>query len=440
LRISEWWRGLKGATRWGLGVGVSVILLGAAGLIYWAWPQHYIPLFVDLQPHDSATLVAQLETLGAEYRVDKTTGVIAVPEKVRDHLRMQLLERGVPFKSALGFELFDNAGFGATEFSQKINYQRALEGELARTIMALDPIRYARLHLVLPESSLFKRDREQPKASVTVITAPGRSLTSDQIAGIQRLVASAVPGLLAETVSVHDHRGVSLSGAGAGAVGGTDAIESRVRAKETVESYLTAKVYEILAPIYEPTAIAVSIDASLRMDHVTSTREAMIPAEKDSGAHGSKQLDQIDELPGAIERLSIGVMLPGGNGSDVSIDQIRELIASAVGANTARGDRIAVFPVLQPKARNQEQPPVIAADQSNGSAPPAGDLAHAVWVEPSLSIKLVFFGLAVFLVAAVYAALRRRKGQMSRAEREALLGNVREWLQRDLNKPRPASK
>lgn len=442
MTITEWWQGQNTSRRAVFGVGLAAILIGAAVTGFLVWPKSYIPLFVDLQPHDSATLVAQLETLNANYRVDEATGVITVPEKQRDRLRMTLLERGVPFKSALGFELFDNAGFGATEFSQKINYQRALEGELARTIMSLDPVRYARLHLVLPESSLFKRDREQPKASVTIITDPARSLTPEQIVGVQRLVASAVPGLTQETVSVHDHHGVELSSSGAGGSGGTDAVRNRLRAKETVESYLTAKVYEILAPIYSPKAIAVSIDATLRMDHVTSTLETVAAADQRAGQSGTKKIDQIDELPGAIERLSVGVMLPSGP-LDIPLVEIRDLISSAVGADVTRGDTIAVFPALKPAVGNGEgfkgTGLGLGLDSTLRNAPVSPSrVGEPEKVDSPPDVFLLAMFVLVLLGILVWAIGARGDRRMSRAEREALLGNVRDWLQDDHRASRPS--
>lgn len=471
MNLRAWWTGLGQARRVGLVVG-GVLILGLAAIAtYFVLRVQYVPLFASADTQDNAAIIARLEALGADYRLEADSGQVTVPEEQRNALRLKLVERGLPAKGSTGFELFDNADFGMTEFSQKINYQRALEGELARTIMTLDSVRFARLHLVLPESSLFKRDREQPKASVTLVTLQDRVLTPDQIAGIQRLVASAVPGLAPELVSVHDHRGVNLVGSdGAGGP-----VAGRVKAKQTYESYLSAKIRGLLAPLFPGAQLAVSVDATLRLDKVSTTREETLPARggaryrspaskqnasdtltrnpdgstvltlgsngsagtvsQDGDGRFSREVDQIEELPGTIERLSIGVIVPNASPSTTSIDEIKDLVASAAGIDFPRGDRIAVYTVNLPTGADKAKDLIT---DKNGSADdptapaPQNTLAKAVVSAPYLLFAtLIVLALVVGIFIVRLFRGNTSESQLSEAEREVLLQKIRAWLQED---------
>ena len=156
-------------------------------------------------------MIEELDRMKVPYRLDDGGGSILVPEELVHKTRLQLVGKNLPLHGAVGFEIFNNTDFGMTEFTQKVNYQRALQGELTRTIMALEEVQSARVHLALPESSLFKREQSRPKASVALAVRPGQSLARDQVAGIQRLVAAAVPGIDADDVTVLDQKGVTLS-------------------------------------------------------------------------------------------------------------------------------------------------------------------------------------------------------------------------------------
>src|SRR5262249_51636316 len=145
------------------------------------------------------------------YRLENDGTTILVDKSQVHALRLKLLGKSGTLKSAVGFEIFNNTDFGMTEFAQKINYQRALQGELARTIQSLDEVKNARVRLVLPESGLFKKSGQKPKASITLAIKEGRSLAPEQVVGIQRLVAAAVPEIEPSAVTIADQRGVTLT-------------------------------------------------------------------------------------------------------------------------------------------------------------------------------------------------------------------------------------
>ncbi|HEX5513575.1 MAG TPA: flagellar basal-body MS-ring/collar protein FliF, partial [Gammaproteobacteria bacterium] len=199
----------------GLASGLLLIVLLTGGLAYWAFATDYAVLFSDVDSREAAVLVQQLEEMKAPYRLEAGGTRILVPASGVHALRLKLMSDGIQLNSGAGFELFNKAEFGMTEFAQKINYQRALQGELARTIGSVPGVKYARVHLVLPESSLFAEKQTQPKAAVTLILQEGAGIDRRQVQGIQRLVAATVPGLQSGQVTVLDQSGVALGGSSA---------------------------------------------------------------------------------------------------------------------------------------------------------------------------------------------------------------------------------
>lgn len=194
---------------------VAAVALAGAVLLFAIWyvvlRTPYIPVFSGLRSNDAATIVGELDRLKIPYRLDDDGSTVLVPEDQADGVRVAILGSDLPLKGAVGFELFNKSDMGLTEFAQKINYQRALQGELARTIMALEEVDTARVHLSLPESGIFEQNRRPAKASVTIATKMGGSVDASVVRGVQQLVASAVPELQAASVSILDARGRLLS-------------------------------------------------------------------------------------------------------------------------------------------------------------------------------------------------------------------------------------
>src|SRR5689334_2633275 len=155
----------------------------------------YSVLFSQLTQADAASIVDQLRRQKVPYVLADDGTTIEVPASQVHETRLRLMSSGMPLAGGIGFEIFDKQGLGATEQSQRVSYQRALQGELARTIATLENVKSARVHLVLPESSLFKRDKQNATAAVTLTMKPGHTIGQPQIAGVQRLVSASVPGL-----------------------------------------------------------------------------------------------------------------------------------------------------------------------------------------------------------------------------------------------------
>jgi flagellar M-ring protein FliF len=196
--------------RW---VAVGGALLAAA-LVAWyflAFRQDFAVLYRDLRPTEASSIVAELEKQGMPYRLADGGAQILVPTAVLDETRVKLASSAAPLGGVDGFELFDGSDLGLTEFAQKIRYQRALQGELSRTIMMMEGVAEARVHLSIPERTLFRGERRNAKAAITLVMHSEADLTADRIEGVQRLIASAVADLAVNDVVVLNARGEVLS-------------------------------------------------------------------------------------------------------------------------------------------------------------------------------------------------------------------------------------
>jgi len=191
---------------------VTALLVGFFGFIIMRATQPVMaPLYSDLSVQDSASIVKELEAGAVPYELRQDGAQILVPKETLLRLRMKLAEKGIPAGGSVGYEIFDKSdALGTTSFVQNINHLRALEGELARTIRAIDRVQAARVHLVIPERQLFQREKAMPSASI-VLKLRG-TLEAQQIRSIQHLVASAVEGLKPFRVSIVDEKGTLLGG------------------------------------------------------------------------------------------------------------------------------------------------------------------------------------------------------------------------------------
>src|SRR5262245_61546964 len=174
--MAQWLETMSVRARVALWVGVAMILLAAAVLVWWSTRTEYSVLFSRPTESDAAAIVGELKKQKVEYQLADGGTTVRVPAARVHDIRLALMSSGTPIAGGVGFEIFDRQGLGATEQSQRVSYQRALQGELARTIGALDGVQQARVHLVLPESTLFRRDRQEARASVSLKLEPGIAL------------------------------------------------------------------------------------------------------------------------------------------------------------------------------------------------------------------------------------------------------------------------
>lgn len=238
---------------------VLVVALGLA-LLWQIFRTAYEPLFTNLRTNDAATITAELDKRKIPYQLENGGATILVPSDQVDATRLSVMAEDLPLKGTVGFELFNESDMGLTDFAQRINYQRALQGELARTIMSLDEVESARVHLSLGERTLFRDDRVQPKASIVIKPKPGRALASDVVEGVQRLVAAAVPDLQPANVVVLGEQGQTVS---AVPIAPEATVSPVAQQKLAIENYYGAQVRQALAQALPDRTLAVEVKADI---------------------------------------------------------------------------------------------------------------------------------------------------------------------------------
>lgn len=493
--IMGFWERLGKSARIGLLAGLAIIVLATAFASWWLLKTDFQVLFSELKPQDAAVMTAELDKLKIPYKLDDGGAVILVDKAQVHATRIKVMGKDLPLHGAVGFELFNNSDFGMTEFAQKINYQRALQGELTRTILSLSEIRDVRVHLALPEQGLFKQASAKPKAAITVTLREGQALRSEQVSGIQRLVAAATPGMTAQDVTVLDKQGVALSrlaedSTDSSAAPGAGSGNARLELKRDTEAQLLRKATAVLDKAFGQGQALASIDVTLSMDQVRTTTEDVIPSasrtadskgvvvkERESvrdanmapldalksgnaGAGGSNQrevdyqvgrrVEQVVSLAGAVRRIQV-VAVVRQDLDGIQEEKLRRLLAAAVGASVERGDTVVVQslrvwsadPSTSPGIKNGETISETAALAQGGRASnPETDGSL-----PLYASVLAALALMIVTGALLLHSWRKRPGSrdkpsptpLSDRERQALLSSVQKWLQQGPTSPGQAA-
>ena len=261
-------------------VMASVMLLVFAGFLTFfllANQPAYRVLFSDLTPDDAADVVGWLKNEKIPYRVTNGGDTIKIPEDKVYDARLSLAGAGLPKGGSVGFEIFDRNKLGVTDFVQRINYQRALQGELERTIERFPQVKTARVHLARPKESLFVTERQEPSASVVLTLKPGRDLNRNQVQGIVHLVASAVPKLSDDNVTVVDTSGRILYENDM-EKGGTDGLTSgQLAYQRRLEEYYKHKIQSMLENVLGPEKAVARVSADIDFDRVEITEDRYDP-------------------------------------------------------------------------------------------------------------------------------------------------------------------
>ncbi len=307
----------------------------------------YALLYGGLALDDSAQIVGRLEALGVPYRLRGDGEAILVPADQALRLRMTLAEEGLPRGGTVGDEIFDqSSALGTTSFLANVNLRRALEGELARTIASIADVRSARVHLVLPEHELFRRDQVEPSASITLLMHGGRRLDRRQVLAVQHLVAAAVPDLLPERITVVDDQGTLLARGGDGAP--ESALPSQAQEfREAYEARLKQTIEELLERSLGPGRVQAEVSADLDFDQVTTTEETFDP---DGQVVRSTQT--VEEKKQSSERDSNTSVSVGNNLPNAGADTPASGRANA--DNSTRTDETVNYEISR-KVRNQTQ-------------------------------------------------------------------------------------
>lgn len=258
-----------------LGLAVVLLLVGIIAAVFFNRQPDYRMLFSNLSDKDGGAIVAQLTQMNVPYKHADGGGAIMVPaDKVHD-VRLRLASQGLPKGSVSGFELTESNRFGMTQFQERLNFQRGLEGELTRSIQSLSSVQSARVHLALPNQNGFFREQQKPSASILVSLHPGRILDRAQLAGIVHLVASSVPELAPSAVSVLDDSGKLLSQSPDATGNNFDA--QQLMYVQQIEQLYTKRVMDILEPVMGRNNIKAQVTAEVDFSQTESTSEQHRP-------------------------------------------------------------------------------------------------------------------------------------------------------------------
>ena len=464
--ISNFMKDYSASARTGLLAGGLLIVLGMAAAIWWLLSPNYQLLFGNLRETDAAEITHSLGEWKIPYRfTNDGHGIEVHADQVYD-TRMKLVSAGIPSGGHVGFELFNDADFGVTEFAQRVNYQRAVQGELERSIATLPGVRAVRVHLTIRRPGLFVGQSDSSKASVVVTMAPGESLVSTQVRGIRNLVASAVEGLVPSSVAVLGPGGM-LPG---GSPGGEDDIDGQTQEQSSYESRVRERISDLLSQVFKLHNFRVSVDARLNFDQVRKVTERLLEqghdgnglltrtrinrsvaaaaaaaaADADSTsqpatqsqeeldfAHGSEH-EEFVRAPGHVERLSIAVLVPPSL-SATELDHLRKLITAAAGLDSTRGDQLEISTITSNATGVDSTADDAVSTQGNGIDPETAAAAARPPSPEALHSRILFFSMiaAIFglLLGWGVAHLLHTDPPAPRTEdRDAALAKLRAWL------------
>jgi flagellar M-ring protein FliF len=454
---------------------VAAVVVGGSliALTHWRRERDFRLLYSGLAPEDAAAILDKLRASGVEYRLADNGASVLVPSARVAELRLQMAAAGLPRSGRIGFELFDRTNFGASDFTEQVNYRRALEGELERSIMALAEVEQARVHITFPKDSVFLEARQPAKASVLVRLRSGMRLPPSSVQAICYLVASAVEGLTPEAVAVLDMRGNLLNRARS-TTQGEDSSEAALELRQRLEKDLLAKIHATLEPLLGPEHFraGVSVECDLTSGEQSEeifdpARSVMVSSQKTedisgtslasgvpgtasnlprptsrpgaSGVGMTRRSESISyqatrtvrrmKLPqGTIKRISIAVLLDQnvrweGVGPQARrilepppperIKAIRDLVAAATGFSAERGDQLIVESL--PFETTLNLPPPEAP-----RAAPAPASPWPPWVDEILkknpALVAAAAGLVLLLLVVALWRLGRRKRGRARVE------------------------
>ncbi|MBQ4862962.1 hypothetical protein J8L98_14840 [Pseudoalteromonas sp. MMG013] len=397
----------------------------------------------------SSALIEKFEQNGLDYKYT-ADGQLLINQEQLGKSQLLLEQTKTGSYTSHGLELFDNTDYGMTEHTQKVTLQRALQGELERTLSSMSYIQYARVHLTLTDKKLFSRERIPAKASVTLFTNPDVEISSVNITGVQSLVAAAVEGLPAENVTVFSGDGKQISQSSSK----EDTVGSKGDSKEAV---LTEKIEKLLGLYLEQKQFAVSVTIEVNRSKIDSVKRSVLVAAGGEGAllkkritnthtsdseaaknqseeveytHGS-QTEQITHLAGDIKVLSVAVAIVADL-SDSDLAKFKALIASAAGINSARGDNLSVEyfkpVIIESTDKNLVESKVPAVVKEQATA----DVTEVESTNIPTVLYIVFGGLGVLILLT--ALFKTQRGRLSHKEREAVLIEMSDWLSEGVNK------
>jgi flagellar M-ring protein FliF len=269
---------LSNQRKLGLMFGIAAIIALMAGSWMWSQTPDYRVLYSNLSDRDGGSVIASLQQMNVPYKMADGGGAILVPSNQVYEMRLRLASQGLPKGSVVGFELMDGQKLGMSQFQEQVNYQRALEGEITRSIQSLSAVQAARVHLAIPKPSVFVRDQQKPSASVLLSLYPGRTLDAAQVSGIVHLIASSVPELPVKNVTLVDQNGNLLVAAGAEGVDAHAGLDpTQLDYLHQVEQSYVKRIESILTPLVGRDNVKAQVAADLDFAMIEQTAETYKP-------------------------------------------------------------------------------------------------------------------------------------------------------------------
>lgn len=382
--IGSFFQKLSSTQKFLLGVVAIGVVGGIIALVSVVNRPIYSTLFSNVNAQDASKIVDKLKERGVQYKLEGEGRTILVPKDQMYELRLALAGEGLPQSSTVGYEIFDRTNLGVSDFVQKINYRRALEGELARTILQIGEVDGVRVHIVTPEKALFQEDEKPATASVILKLKTGKPLAQSTVQGITHLIASSVEGLDPANVTVVDSRGVVLS-ENTKANSATALTATQYDLQKKVEDYIAQKAQGLLEGVLGTGNATVQVSALLDFRQVERTLEQYDPektvvrseqiTEEKNGTNDTnksgmsrsnsvtnyevnKTVERVVENSGSIKRLTVAALINGKETKTVKdgttsteyaprpkeeMDQLTEIIKRAVGFDSQRNDEVTVI-------------------------------------------------------------------------------------------------
>jgi flagellar M-ring protein FliF len=322
-RLGDTWGDLS-PVRKGL-LSATAIALVVLGIVFFQWSSQtrMVTLYSGLDASDSGRIIEELRAQGVDYRIDGGGASVSVPEDRVDDLRVDFAAQGLPEGGHVGFEIFEGNSFTATDFVQRLNFQRSLQGELARTIETFPAVERARVHIVMPERSLFRNDQRPATASVVLRLRPGRALASNEVNGIAHLVSGAVEGLEKAQITILDSSGTMLyDGSQAASQEGFGLTATQMSLQREYERALERDVQTLLDRALGPARALVSVRARLNFDRSETETESYAPGQEGGVPRSTTSVTETytanggataGAVPGAVANVpGANADLPGG--------------------------------------------------------------------------------------------------------------------------------
>ena len=323
---------MPAAAKMKLGAGVAGVAAVMLAIGLWSSQGDYRVLFANLPDKEGGAVVAQLAQMQVPYKFSEGGAAIMVPADKVNEVRMKLASAGLPKSSVVGFEIMDNAKFGQTQTQERVNLQRALEGELVRTISSIDAVESARVHLALPNQNGFFREQQKPSASVVLMLRAGRTLDRSQLAGIVHLVSSSVPEMATKDVSVLDQTGALLTENGDHNGEGLDA--TQLQYVNQIETGYTKRIQELLEPVVGRDNLRATVTADVDFSQSEATSEQFKPNQGDP-KDASVRSQQLSEAGGNSSTTPSGV--PGAATNQPPVPATAPINGASAPLQTAQG-------------------------------------------------------------------------------------------------------